>query len=122
MFLIVVVGLIAAFMVTIGSTTRQISTFSILGARAWFAAGSGMERAVQAVLAGGGCGGFPQSFNLSGGALEGYAIQSTCVATTVDEAGAVYNVYALATTAEIGTPGTADYVSRVLTATVADAP
>lgn len=120
-FIIVVVALLAAFMVTIGTTQRQVSTWSILGARAYAAAASGMERAVHGALAGG-CAAVPAGFTLTGGTLAGYQVTLQCSAETVTEGTDTYAVYALTATASFGAPGSADFVGRTLTATVTDAP
>ena len=116
-FIIVVVSALALFMVTIASVQRSTSTFSIVGPRALFAAQSGMEWGVHAVLSGGGCFA-PASLPAPGG----FSVAVSCSATAVVEGGASYNVYALTAAASSGIQGREDYFSRTLTASVTDAP
>lgn len=120
-FLIVVVALLATFMVSIGTTQQQTATWSVLGARAFAAAQSALERALHGVLDSG-CAGVPAAFTFAGGALDGFQATLACSATAVDEAGTAYNVYALEAQASAGVPGSLDFVSRTLTAKVTDAP
>jgi MSHA biogenesis protein MshP len=120
-FIIVVVALLAAALVQIATTGRQISTLSLLGVRAHFAAASGMERAIQAALTGG-CSAVPASFVLAGAAASGWTVSLGCAATAVAEGTDNYQVYALQATAARGAVGGSDFVSRTLTATVTNAP
>lgn len=125
MFLLVVLAGLGVYAVTIGTSQRAASTLSILGARAHFAAHSGMEWAVQAALndpAALNCGGPGPQFTLGGGAAAGYRVGVACDATTVDEGGSDYTVYALVVTAGRGAAGEPGFVSRTLRATVADQP
>ncbi len=114
-FVLVVVGLIAAFMVRLGTTTRDVSTMSIRGARAHFAALAGLERGVHAVL-GGTCAA-STSFTVAG-----YAVTVGCQRTDVTEGADTYPIYALQASASAGAAGSADFVSRDVNATVTDPP
>lgn len=114
-FVMVVLGLIVAFMLKLGTTTREVSTMSIRGARAHFAAVAGLERGVHAVL-GGSC------VASSAFAVEGFAVTLACQRTDVTEGAATYPIYALQATATAGPPGSVDFVSRSVDATVTDPP
>lgn len=121
-FLLVVVAVLAAYMVTIGSTQRQTSTLSVLSARALAAAESGIEWGLASVIAGNACFASPATFTLSGGSLDGYSVRATCSATAHLEGTVNYNVFRLNVTASRGTPGSADYVSRTIRSSVTPAP
>jgi MSHA biogenesis protein MshP len=121
-FIIVVLALLAVFMTTIGTTQRATSTFSILGARAFFAAQSGMEWAVATVVGTGGCFASPTMFTLAGGMTSGFDVRLECSATPINEAGVNYRVYQLRATASRGQSDEEDYFSRTIEATVTDAP
>jgi MSHA biogenesis protein MshP len=121
-FNIVVLALLAMFMTTISSTQRATSTFSILGARAFFAAQSGMEWAAATVMNTGACFANPTSFTLAGGATSGFDVRLECTATPISEAGANYQVYLLRATASRGQADKEDYFSRTIEATVTDGP
>jgi len=114
-FLMVVVALLGAYMVTIGTTQQQVSTLSILGARTFAAAESGMEWGVAEVIGGSACFGSPANFTLSGGAADGYAIVATCDSPGTD-------MFRIAVTATRGSVGSADYSRRSIRATVTTAP
>jgi len=121
LFVVVVVALLAAFMVTIGTTQRQVSTLSLLGARAFFAAEAGMQRAVHSVLANDACLAIAP-FTL-GGAAADFEVEITCSASpAISEGSETYTVFALTATASMGAAGTGDFVSRTLQATITGAP
>ena len=60
-FILVVLASIVAFMVTIGNVEQQTATFSVLSSRALYAAESGIQWAVQEVLATNDCSAFPDT-------------------------------------------------------------
>jgi len=127
-FLIVVLAALAVTIATISSTQRQTASLSILGARAYAAAASGMEWAVHQALnapASLNCG-TPTgtSFMLSGGVLDGFTITVTCAesAGIVEGTTGPYSVYALIVKASRGTLGSPDFLNRTLQATVSNAP
>jgi len=127
-FLIVVLAALAVTIATLSSTQRQTASLSILGARTYAAAASGMEWAVHQALTAPvslNCG-TPAgaSFNLAGGVLDGFTITVTCAETAgiVEGATGPYSVYALIVNASRGTLGSPDYLNRTLQATVSNAP
>ncbi len=127
-FLIVVLAALAVTLANIASTQRQVSTLSIMGARAWAAASSGVEWAVYQALnspATLNCGNpAGVSFTLGGGVLDGFRITVVCVETSGITEGAVgpYSVYSLTVTASRGAIGDPDYLHRTIQATVSNAP
>jgi MSHA biogenesis protein MshP len=124
-FLIIVLAVLGVFMVTMLATQRQSTALSIVGARAHFAAQSGMERAVAHVISGGDCSPFPATVALTGGAADGFDVTLSCDARVVTEGPTgtpAYAVYSLSATAELGNPGEPGYVSRTIDATVTEAP
>ena len=127
-FLIVVLAALAIALANIATTQRQISTLSVLGARAWAAASSGVEWATYKALTAPGdlnCGNPAGiSFTLSGGVLDGFRITVRCTETAGITEGAVgpYSVYSLTVTASRGGIGDPDYLYRTIQATVSNAP
>lgn len=121
-FLLVVVASLGAYMVTIGSTQRQTSTLSVLGARAFAAAESGMEWGVAQVISTDACFASPSNFTLNGGMASGYGISATCSATNHTEGASAFKVFRVTVTAARGTVGSADYVERTIRASVTTAP
>lgn len=124
-FLIVVVALIAAFIVTIGSVQHATSAFSVVGARAHFAALSGVEWGAQQVLDNPGapaCFASPTTFTVSGGGSGNFALTLTCAQTSVAEGALSYEVFDLDVTAEFGVSGQEDYFSRTVSASISSAP
>ena len=121
-FLIVVVATLGTFMVSIGTVQRSTSVFSVMSSRALFAADSGMQWAINYVLTNDACFGAPNdSFTLSGGGSDGYAVNLACTVSNVDEGPDNYNVFHLTATASKGTIGAVDYYRRSLSASVTTA-
>ncbi|MBI4692687.1 MAG: pilus assembly protein MshP [Gammaproteobacteria bacterium] len=121
-FIVVVVSLIAGYMVNLGSSQQAATNFALLGARASFAAESGMEWATRQVVTTDACFTNGTSFALAGGALGGFTVTLSCAETSVTEGAVTYKVFTLGSTATLGTEGAEDYFSRTLSATVANAP
>lgn len=123
-FLIVVIAVIGAAMVTIGSVQQQTSVLSVLSSRALFAAESGINWAIHSVLSNGDCSAFPANFNLNGGAASGFNLALTCDlgGSPYTEVPDTFNVYRLTSIATLGSVGDPDYISRSLGAVVTDAP
>lgn len=124
-FLIVVVALIAAFIVTVGSVQHTTSAFAVVGARAHFAAMSGVEWGAQQVLDNPvtpTCFPSPSTFTVSGGGSGNFTLTLTCAQTTVTEAAVSYEVFDFDVLAEFGTSGQEDYFSRTVSASVTSAP
>lgn len=124
-FLVVVIALIAAFMVTIGSVQRTTSAFAVVGARAHFAALSGIEWSAQQVLDNPGapaCFVSPTTFIVSGGTSGNFSVTLSCAQTSVTEGVVNYEVFDIDSIAEFGISGNEDYFSRTISASVASAP
>ncbi len=127
-FLVAVLAALAVTLASLVATSRQVSTLSIMGARAWEAASSGVEWAVYQALnapATLNCGNpAGVSFTLSGGVLDGFRISVVCNETSGITEGAVgpYSVYSLTVTASRGSIGDPDFLYRTIQATVSNAP
>ncbi len=117
-FLIVVVALIAAYMVRVGTVQQATSTMGLLGARAHFAAQSALDWAAAEVVTSGACVTSGTNFNLSGGALNGFQAVIDCNAIPVTEGADSYHVFALNVRASMGAQGSPDYVSRTISAAI----
>lgn len=109
-FILVVLGALGAFMVTISGTQHQGVVLSLESSRAVAAARSGLEWGGYQALEGSGCS--DTTFSLDEGVLAGFAITVTCTSTQHDERGDDVVVYEITATAERGTPGNRDYVRR----------
>jgi MSHA biogenesis protein MshP len=129
-FVLVVLAALGVFIVTIGEVQRSTTTTALQGARAYFAAQSGLEWGIyQAVPPGGGSScpgvGLPTTFSPAGTGFNGFTVTVTCVGDAGNpygESGGNVNIYAVTSTATFGTFGTPDYFSRTLQITVTDAP
>jgi len=119
-FLVVVLSLIAAFIVSVVATSRSTSNYVLQGARADYAAWSGIEWAIakafppyNSCLAG------PTVLSYSQGGLNNFTASVTCSVQTYSEGG-VNNVkmYQITSTGQYSTPGNQDYVSRQWQTTV----
>jgi MSHA biogenesis protein MshP len=116
LFLIVVLGLLTAVAVRIG-TAQQQTVASALGAtRALAAAEAGIDWGAYLAVKNATCSG-STTLNLSEAALNGYKVTVTCTATSFTEGGSAYASYTIAASASFGTYGTPDFVQRVVRAT-----
>ena len=122
-FVLVVLSALAAYIVTLSGVAHDTVRLSVQGERARFAARGGLEWAIADIVnnAAGdlSCGSGPVSFSVAEGALTGFAVAVDCTATGIIEGSNSYTLYALVSTASIGTFGSSSYASRELIATVA---
>ncbi|MBI4937718.1 MAG: hypothetical protein HY846_05805 [Nitrosomonadales bacterium] len=126
-FLLVVLAGLGAAMMTFFTAQQQSSALDVLGARAYQAARAGIEwGAYQAVQSASGvfataCQPGPASQVLPAlaGTLADFSVSVSCSATSAVEAAATLWVYSITSTATRGTAGSADYVERQMTVTIA---
>ena len=121
-FLLVIIAGIGIFMFNIGNVQRQTSAFSIMSSRALYAAESGVQWGIHAVLQTNDCSAFPDTFNISDGVITQFSVTVTCVPSTHTENPDTYNVFQLSARATSGSVGDPAYFSRTLRASVTDAP
>ncbi len=128
-FLLVVLGALGAYMIAMGSVQQATPVFALQGAQAEEAARSGIDwalyRALQAGAVGATCGAAPStpttnSFSLAGPGLNGFRVSVECSYTQHVQGTDNFNVYAIAATAEFGSFGDPDFVSRTLQVTATD--
>jgi MSHA biogenesis protein MshP len=116
LFLIVIVSLAGAFLVSLVGTEQRASSLGLLGIRADHAAQSGLEWAVaRAVADPSGCPAGVLALTEAG--LRGYSVTVTCSRSRHREGGDLVTRFAFEAHAERGALGDADYVSRRLRAT-----
>lgn len=116
--LIVLFGLIGAYMATLTGVQTVTTTLSGGSMQAWFAARAGIETGVLRVT-NNTCGNF--SLSLTEGGSDRFQVEVTCNEESVFEAPDTYSVYHLTSTATRGSPGTPAYVSRSIRVSVTDA-
>ena len=124
-FIVVVLAMLGIMMVTIGGMERATASAAVQGARAFYAARSGIEWSIfQAMPPTSSCAA-STSFALAAPGLDGFNVNVQCALTPPGfqhrERGDTYNVYVITSTARSGNFGDADYVSRPLQVTVTDA-
>jgi MSHA biogenesis protein MshP len=125
-FLLVVLTALSAMMATFFAAQQQSQTLDVLGARAYQAARTGVEWAAASAVTWSGCPSIPAplfSANTLEGALSSYTVTVTCSGATsaVASASAVAWVYGITSSASgVGNaaPGDADYVERVIQASI----
>ncbi|HEV8645305.1 MAG TPA: agglutinin biogenesis protein MshP [Burkholderiales bacterium] len=129
-FLLVVVTLLGAYVVTLSTSQQTTEALDIEGARAYQAARAGVEWGAWQILqdpAGAfstACNGAayaaPTSQSLAGlaGTLSGFAVDVQCGSAATTEAGVNVRVYRLTVTASKGTLGSLFYVERQLQAVI----
>ncbi|MFQ5515078.1 MAG: pilus assembly protein MshP [Myxococcota bacterium] len=120
-FLLVVVSLAGAGMVSLSSVSRRSSSLALLELRAYAAARSGIEwGTAKAVATPATCP--AASFALTEGGLIGFNVTVSCSMTTHVEGSVTTNVMVLSAQAQRGSFGDLDYVSRQLEATLSVVP
>jgi MSHA biogenesis protein MshP len=121
MFLVIIVGMIAGYMVNISNVQRVETSIGLMGMRANAAAASGMEWAVASTLSANRC---PTntSFGLTGNAFNGFTVTTQCSARAVTEGARSYSTFRLTTIASFGRAGQEDFYQRALVASVANPP
>lgn len=121
LFLLVVLGALGAYMVSISGTQQFTAVQALQGARAYHAARSGVEWGIASAVAASGC---PAATTLSGGDLNGFLVNVSCVSSSHQEGAVTYLVYEITAAAQTINPafGQPGYAARSFTATVTDAP
>lgn len=119
--LIVLLGLLGAYMATITGVQSLNTTLSNRTEQAWSAANSGAEWGIRQVLVNGNCSGFPNTLTITGGSGNSFSVTVSCNLSTVTEASETYNVYQLSSAASSGAPGDIGFVSRSVRVNVTDA-
>jgi MSHA biogenesis protein MshP len=117
-FLVVVLALLGAMIVSLSTTQHVSSARDLLGSRAYFAARAGIEWGSYQVLQSGGCAASSTLPALTGSAT-GFTVIVDCTASgPFDEAGSSVRVYRITSTASTGTLGALDHAERQLQAVI----
>ncbi len=119
LFLIVVLGALAAVAVRVSGGQTQAVAMSLQQSRALAAARSGIEWGASRAL-GGNCGG--TTLNLGEASLNGFQVVVSCSSVAFAEGTATVHSYSVSATATSGIYGSADYVRRVMRASFTEAP
>lgn len=122
-FVLVVLAALGIFIITIGEVQRSIAIAAAQGARAYYAAESGLEWGIyRAVPPTSSCAA-SSPVTPTGAGFNGFSVTVTCTQSTFTEAGNPnVTVYVITSTATFGNFGTRDYFARTLQATVTNAP
>ena len=116
-FLLVIVSVLAAGMIQLVGASRGGALLGVQGARAYYAAQSGIEWATgELVAAPATCP--AAAFAVVEGGIAGFSVTVTCARTTHQENGIDYGVVRFTSLAERGVFGDDDYVSRRVEAVV----
>lgn len=121
LFLVVIVALLAAFAVSVGSSQRAQSDLQLASSRALQAAHAGTEWAATRALVNSSCAA-SSALNLTQGALNGFTVTVTCSSSPHIEGVTAYNIYDVTSFAQYGRFGAAGYVSRSVSARFTNAP
>lgn len=118
-FIVVILGLIGGYIVSISALTNASSSLSGLGVKAYYAAKSGLEWGAYQVAPFGGAGPFncpasPTTINFTQGGLSGLSAVVTCSLNSFTEHGITYRTFQINSTGQYGVPGSGDFVSRQL--------
>ena len=119
LFLIVVLGALAAVAIRVGTGQQQTVTMSLMQARALSAAQTGIEWGAYRAL-GGSCVA-STTLTLTEAALNGFSVIVTCAAVTFWTGAATNTSYVLNSAATSGLYGQPGYVRRVVSGTYSNA-
>ena len=115
-FILLVLAVLGGFMVTMSGTQSRTSLWALQGARAYHAARSGLEWGGFQALVNNACN--PSSTF----SIDGFTVTLGCQAEgPITEGGQSYSIFHLTSLAEWDSYGSAEYVSRQLTARVTGA-
>ncbi len=120
LFVLLVLGALAVFIVTLSGVEHRTPLLQLQATRAYWAAESGLQWGMHAVLKNGTC---PAATTITAPGLAGFSARVSCTSTAHTEQGKTFSVYALTSVASNGTFGSrVDFVQRKLEATVVNAP
>jgi MSHA biogenesis protein MshP len=119
LFLIVVLGALAAVAIRVGTGQQQAVTMSLLQARALSAAQTGVEWGAYRALSGSCVA--STTLTLTEAALNGFSVIVTCAAVTFSTGAATNTSYVLNSAAAAGLYGQPGYVRRVVSGTYTNA-
>ena len=120
LFLIVVLGALAAVAIRVGTGQQQAVTMSLMQARTLSAAQTGIEWGAWQALKGGSCVA-STTLILTEAALKGFSVIVTCAAVTFPAFPATNTSYVLNAAATSGVYGQPGYVRRVVSGTYTSA-
>ncbi len=129
-FIIVILALMGAYVVSLFGLTRATNTLALQGIRAYYAAKSGIEWGLNRVstLTGGvytcpsgsiatcptGYTGTTNTLSLTQSGVTGFSVTVSCCQKSISEGTTSYNTFQLSSKSEYGAVGSANYVSRQL--------
>ncbi|MCP4188424.1 MAG: pilus assembly protein MshP [Gammaproteobacteria bacterium] len=122
LFLLVVVALLSVYMINFSAVQHTTLVYGLQGARAMQAAHAGLEWGIYQAFDANACPGSTPFTTGTGGQIDNFTIQLSCVRTTHIEAATTIITYQLTSQASIGTFGSLDYIFRSLQATVSNQP
>lgn len=127
LFVLVVLGALGVYMVTISAVQQQTVSYAYFSARAYQAARSGIEWGIYTALNDTDCTSFPPGspkvIDFTDGMLKGFQATITCTLTSHQEKSNSFNIYNLRAVSETDRAsfGSLDYVSREIQVTITDA-
>lgn len=123
LFLLVVLGALGVYMISISHVQHLTTSHAVQGSRAYQAAKAGIEWGIYRATNDGGCGAFPNTINYGSAGLNGFQVTVTCSVTNHQEQSSTFNVFELSAAADSGSAfGTLGYAARTISASVTDAP
>lgn len=111
-FILVVLGLLGAYMVRFSGVEHMTSTYALQGARAFQASKAGLGWAIAAIKAGGTCTEVNAQTALTFPGLTGFTVALSCSSSSYQEGSNTPILYQLNAHSEFGAYGSPDYVSR----------
>lgn len=117
-FLLVVLGLLGFYLLSLSGTQTFTGLWAVQGSRALYAARSGVQWGAVQALSVGDCSATPPAVNA--GAPVNFTLIVTCNSTDHDELGVATKVWEISATARMGNLGDPGFVQRTVVTTVTE--
>ncbi|MEY4717971.1 MAG: hypothetical protein RL563_589 [Pseudomonadota bacterium] len=111
-FILLVLGLLGGYMVTLQGVQTQTTLDALQGARAYQAARAGIEWSLARLSNGGSCSDVSAQTAMAFNGLEGFSVRLTCSASSYSEATQTLNFYRINALSQSGSYGGSDYWVR----------
>ncbi len=111
-FVLVVLGLLGAYMVRLSASQTSTSLNALQGARAYQAARAGIEWSLARISTGGSCADINSQTAMSFTGLSGFSVRLSCTSQSYSEADKTLSVYKINALSQFGNYSSIDYVAR----------
>jgi MSHA biogenesis protein MshP len=118
-FILLVLGLLGGYMVSMSAVQVQSSSYAVQGARAYQAARAGIEWAIANIYATKSCAQANQQTAMSFTGITGFTVALNCTQSAqLSEGNSSYYLFTVTSTSQYGSYGGSNYVARQIQVTI----